>query len=158
MQANKLYHLAYISRSAINGTDQVIKWELEAILDAASRNNPAKGITGALLYNGSYFCQVLEGPEAAVRHIFDHISRDNRHDDIHTLFFEEVPERQFPNWAMAYVGAEYSSRFAVSGIKPDQDAILAKQLGKQMLQSLVDAVEEQESRALGGITGRRLSG
>ncbi|MEE4204498.1 MAG: BLUF domain-containing protein [Halieaceae bacterium] len=154
----KLYHLAYMSRSAIDGTDQVIEWELEAILDAASRNNPAKGITGALLYTGNYFCQVLEGPEAAVRNIFDLISRDNRHNDIHTLFFEEVPERQFPNWAMAYVGVKHKSRFAVSGIKPNQDAILAKQLGKAMLQSLMDAVEEQESSELTGISGRRLNG
>jgi hypothetical protein len=154
----KLYHLAYMSRSAIDGTDQVIQWELEAILDAASRNNPAKGITGALLYTGNYFCQVLEGPEAAVRSTFDLISRDNRHHDIHTLFFEEVPERQFPNWAMAYVGVEFKSRFEVSGIKPHQDAILAKQLGKTMLQSLIKAVEEQESTEIAGITGRRLSG
>lgn len=151
----QLFHLAYISRSAIEGTDQVIEGELESILEAASRNNPQRGITGALLYTGSHFCQVLEGTETAVRDLFDIICHDTRHDDIHTLFLEEVPERQFPNWSMAYVGIEFKQRFEIVGVKHDHNAIVAKKLGKEMVESLLGIVAQQDGANVDGIAGRR---
>lgn len=143
----QLYHLAYISRSLLEGTNQVIEWELESILDAALRNNPGMGLTGALLYSGGYFCQVLEGPEDSVRQLFSKICLDERHHEVNTLFFEQVPERQFGMWAMAFAGIEAQQRFKVVGVKKDKDAIAAKQLGKDMVDSLLKMVAQQERAA-----------
>ena len=40
--------------------------EVDAILAASARNNPERGITGLLLFNGRNFLQLLEGEESAV--------------------------------------------------------------------------------------------
>jgi hypothetical protein len=55
----ELFHIAYISKNAISGSVENVQKEIGKILESACRNNPARGITGALLYSGGYFCQVI---------------------------------------------------------------------------------------------------
>ena len=142
---NNLYQLTYISKSSIEGTDQVIEWELESILDAAQRNNPGLGITGALLYSGRYFCQILEGPESALRDLFDTINRDVRHSDVDTLLFDPLEERQFGQWAMAFAGIDACQRFDIEGIRQAPSALFAKAMGKALVASLTEMIAERES-------------
>ena len=71
----ELTHLAYISKSAVNGSREDIQLQISNILEVAQRNNAAMGITGALLYSGGYFCQVIEGEE-------DKVSRKSCHDGV----------------------------------------------------------------------------
>lgn len=152
-----LYQLAYISRSNLEGTDQVVEWELESILDAALRNNPAMGITGALMYSGNYFCQILEGPEASVRDLFNKITQDVRHSEVDTLLFDAVEERQFGQWAMAFAGIDACQRFDIEGIKQAPDGLFAKAMGKALVASLTQMVAERESNlgASGGPASRK---
>jgi hypothetical protein len=149
--------MAYMSRSLIEGSDQVVEWELESILDAALRNNPREGLTGALLYSGGYFCQILEGPKDAIVRLYEKIQLDERHTDVTTLNFEQVSERQFPIWAMGFAGIEHQPRYKVIGMKQDTDRIHAKETGREMLNDLVKMVAKRE--LLGGApgpTGRKL--
>jgi hypothetical protein len=76
------FQLLYVSRLAPACTWEVVK----EIVAAARRNNPAHGITGALLFDGERFCQLIEGGEPAVRALMDNISRDTRHTDVKLLF------------------------------------------------------------------------
>lgn len=46
--------------------------------------------------------QVLEGPEPAVRELFQKIARDPRQKDVFVLLQMTVPEREFSNWSMAF--------------------------------------------------------
>ena len=46
------------------------------ILAVSRRNNARAGITGALMYSGSAFAQVLEVPRLAVEAIFERIQRE----------------------------------------------------------------------------------
>ena len=62
-----LYHLAYLSQSTLGDNQVFIRNEVEQILAAAKRNNPPRNVTGALLYSGGYFCQLLEGAPAEVK-------------------------------------------------------------------------------------------
>ena len=97
-----LYALAYRSHSRVP-TAQA-DHELADILRVARVNNAAQGITGALLLYDGWFAQVLEGPEAAVRALFERIAEDKRHNGVELLDEGPVEKRVFERWAMAYVG------------------------------------------------------
>ncbi len=49
------------------------------IVAAARTRNLACGITGALLFDGERFCQLIEGAEAEVQSLMQRIAHDPRH-------------------------------------------------------------------------------
>lgn len=77
--------------------------DVNAILAASQRNNPARGVTGLLLYNGRNFLQLLEGEEAELVSLMMRISQDPRHTGISMIDRKLVEERACPNWAMRRV-------------------------------------------------------
>ena len=79
---SNLYKLSYISKNTIIGDQANLKSEIDSILKSAHKNNPVMGITGALLFSGGYFCQVIEGEEENIESLFEIIQMDNRHADI----------------------------------------------------------------------------
>jgi len=89
-------HLAYVSRAAPDLDNEAI----ERILDVAQRNNPALSVTGYLLCNDGYFCQILEGPGASLNILLPRIKADTRHGDLKLLYREVLPRRNFANWSM----------------------------------------------------------
>lgn len=98
MSAQPLLQLVYVS-SAPRLLEQD---DLLDILRASRANNPAVGVTGALLYSGGNFMQVLEGPPDAVEGVYERVQRDPRHRGVITLLRQEVEERAFPEWAMGF--------------------------------------------------------
>lgn len=101
----------------------------DAILEESRRNNPARGITGLLCYADDIFVQVLEGGRGPVCDLLARIMRDERHDGVRLLSYEEIGQRRFGHWNMGQVNIarvntalllKYSSRpvldpFAASG-------------------------------------------
>ncbi|MEM7690379.1 MAG: BLUF domain-containing protein [Pseudomonadota bacterium] len=77
--------------------------DIDAILAASQRNNPAHGVTGLLLYNGRNFLQLLEGEESNLVSLMLKISHDPRHTGISMIDRKMVEERVCPNWAMRRV-------------------------------------------------------
>ena len=75
---------------------------LTELLTSSRRTNHDSHLTGLLLYREGRFLQVLEGPEAAIRHRMAIISADPRHDHLRVLIEESREERQFPVWTMRY--------------------------------------------------------
>ena len=105
MEKQSLYHISYISRSNLDGSDREKKNEIEKILAAANARNSTENVTGALLYSGGYFAQILEGEEQAVKKIFESIKSDSRHSYIYEISSHEHLEgRSFADWSMAFVG------------------------------------------------------
>jgi Sensors of blue-light using FAD len=74
--------------------------EVDAILAASARNNPARGITGLLLFNGRNFLQLLEGEEGEVAALMDTITADPRHSGVSVLDRRAITARSCPDWAM----------------------------------------------------------
>ena len=70
-----MFKLAYVSLASRTLTSV----DLQNILESAITRNREDDITGILLFNGTNFMQVLEGPEAKVRALFDDICEDDRH-------------------------------------------------------------------------------
>lgn len=69
------FQLRYVSRSASRIEDDTLA-EIAAV--SRQRNSPS-GISGALLFDGQRFCQLLEGAEPPVRALMARIEDDPRH-------------------------------------------------------------------------------
>ncbi|MFN9633209.1 MAG: BLUF domain-containing protein [Erythrobacteraceae bacterium] len=77
--------------------------EVDAILATSAHNNPARGITGLLLFNGRNFLQLLEGEEAEVAGLMERITADPRHSGVSVLDRRVIEARACPDWAMKRV-------------------------------------------------------
>lgn len=73
---------------------------LEGLVADANAKNQLFGVTGILLFNGSHFFQLLEGPEEAIVKIYNHICEDNRHNNLVELMRDYAPSRRFGNVGM----------------------------------------------------------
>lgn len=101
-----LYYLIYVSKATAPVNDA----DLLAILDNARAWNEAHGITGMLLYihgepaveHAGRFMQVLEGSELEVRHIFNQIKSDGRHQFVTVLNEGTLKARNFESWRMGF--------------------------------------------------------
>ena len=103
--AGELHRLVYRSACTLYDTEAALVAELEDILKVARSRNSAANVGGALMFNGTHYAQVLEGPRKAVERIFESIQLDPRHTDMMLLSFDPVGERLFGSWSMAHVGA-----------------------------------------------------
>jgi hypothetical protein len=102
--AQQVFRLVYRSHSRIAEADRVA--ELGAIFTSARTNNKRLGVTGALVITEDAFAQTLEGDEAVVRELYEHIRADPRHESVTLLEEEAVAERLFGRWAMARVSED----------------------------------------------------
>ena len=87
----------------ISTAPSLTREDVESILGSSQRNNPARGVTGLLLYNGRNFLQLLEGEEAELVTLMVKIGHDPRHTGISMISRRMVEERACPDWAMRRV-------------------------------------------------------
>lgn len=74
---------------------------LRGIMSVSRRNNERDGITGFLIYDGTWFIQILEGEPASVARTYERIRGDGRHGEVSLSSMREVRRRSFPRWSMA---------------------------------------------------------
>jgi hypothetical protein len=94
--------LLYVSNSLLRMPDE--EHELRHIVAVARERNGRLGVTGALVFTGHHFAQVLEGSAAAVDELMTSICRDRRHSGIDIVEVIELPARRFAAWSLAYSG------------------------------------------------------
>jgi hypothetical protein len=142
------YRLVYYSRNLTTGDADTFAAEVNNILSTSRANNERDGITGALMFNGGCFAQVLEGPLDVVEVAFERIQQDDRHSEVSLLAVEPIIERSFPNWAMGFVGlsdhdaARFADVAAASEFDPSRFS------GDKLHSILRDlAVEEERATA-----------
>ncbi|MDR9923002.1 diguanylate phosphodiesterase [Enterobacter hormaechei subsp. xiangfangensis] len=73
---------------------------LEDMVAAANCRNRQFDVTGILLFNGTHFFQLLEGPADNVKEIYQLICRDQRHHNVVELLSDHGPSRRFGNVGM----------------------------------------------------------
>ena len=148
-----LYSLAYFSRNLIAGSPAEVEAEVSGILAVAREKNRAAGISGALLFSGGCFAQVLEGPRGAVEDIFETIQCDPRHSDVTILHLHPIEARSFPDWSMAYAGHPDAARHqagAMEGLTvAEAIAAAADTPGQSFLEVLRDYIRRDDQAALG---------
>jgi hypothetical protein len=91
--------MLYISRAVGPQTTAVTG----SILSAAQAYNQLHGISGVLCQGQGLYLQVLEGERSAVNQLYGLIIHDPRHKDVELLQIEEIVERRFAKWSMAFV-------------------------------------------------------
>jgi len=94
-----ILRLQYVSRAA----PELAPAEVRDISQQATAFNARAGITGALVFTGKHFSQVIEGPPAAVRMLMDAIASDARHRAVRMLYECKATKRRFESWAMMLV-------------------------------------------------------
>jgi hypothetical protein len=77
--------------------------EIPDLLRQIRPENAKHEITGMLIYTGTAFLQVLEGPQANVNAVFDRILRDRRHLRVTSVVHEPLDQRRFNDWTMDFV-------------------------------------------------------
>jgi len=104
--------------------------DIDAILVAARRNNTRDELSGALIYNGHNFMQLLEGPAERVDMCLATIAGDERHSGMVEIRRRQIEAREFAGWSMLYDRSfsEYDAnlaRLAVNGrIDPQDEQML----------------------------------
>lgn len=93
-----LHELIYCSRANSNFKSTI----LDDILKVSRANNTKNHVTGLLIFDGTTFCQILEGEKAALDLTYEKIKKDDRHID-YTLFHSgQIESRNFEQWAMSF--------------------------------------------------------
>lgn len=117
-----LRQLVYISDARI----PISKEEISGILESSRRNNPARGITGLLLYCDGVFIQTLEGKSEAVERLYRVICDDPRHSNAEVLSDSMVDDRAFGDWSMAFLepsSADFKTKIGLEGALDREEAL-----------------------------------
>ena len=97
-----LMRLIYVSRM----TEACDMAAIQEILAVSRVNNKERSITGMLCYDPRFFMQCLEASKDVVNELYVEIARDTRHTDVTLLEYQEIEERIFGEWSMAFVRAK----------------------------------------------------
>lgn len=73
---------------------------LPALVSKASAFNAHHQVTGILLFNGTHFFQLLEGPREGVLAVYQRICADSKHHNLVELMRDYAPLRRFGNAGM----------------------------------------------------------
>ncbi|GJD41769.1 BLUF domain-containing protein [Methylobacterium bullatum] len=95
-----IHQLVYYSRNVVQGNDRAMLTNLRDIVSASQRNNSRDGITGFLIFDKTWFIQILAGEQAQVSATYTRIARDPRHATATIMDARNVQSRSFPNWTM----------------------------------------------------------
>lgn len=95
-----IHQLVYYSRNVVAGNDRAMLTNLREIVSASQRNNSRDGITGFLIFDKTWFVQILEGAQRQVSETYTRIARDPRHSSATIVDARNVVARSFPNWTM----------------------------------------------------------
>lgn len=131
-----LYNLVYCSQASEGVDDSAVA----QIIATSRRDNPARSITGLLVFGGGIFFQWLEGPRDSVLALLALLKKDTRHHNVVLLTSgEEVRERLFPDWDMELVNADAVRDVLVDALDNAQDPKNAQAL-RELLRQLDDGL------------------
>ncbi|KQP76245.1 blue light sensor protein [Methylobacterium sp. Leaf111] len=139
-----LYRLVYASKNLLQVPDAEASHAVAHILETSQRNNAEVGVTGALMFNGGAFAQVLEGPRQGVERTFERIQRDQRHGDVTVLECGPTEARGFANWSMAFVGQAETGQTLWSDLARESGFDLSRLDGDAVFRMLHGLVIEEE--------------
>ena len=138
-----LESLLYISESRIAPSD--CEDEVNQIVAIARDVNPRIAVTGALIFTGANFAQVLEGPMDTIAKLFASIARDPRHSQIIVVARYPIAERRFTDWSMAYSGPSLFITRYVNRLLIDPSPSEAGRAAKQLIDLMVEFSRKRSS-------------
>lgn len=147
-----LIRLVYASRAKFADAEaNALSANVSRIVMQSRKNNPARGLVGALLYADGCFFQVLEGPSAEVEQLYEKLHRDDRHGDLKVLSRSSISQLSFGQWSMKYVPKAneiriFLTRHGLSRFDPYQfDARVLDDSIKMLIEGPDAAVEKSSA-------------
>ncbi|WP_404385544.1 BLUF domain-containing protein [Caenispirillum salinarum] len=95
-----LHQIVYYSRNTVGGDTRTMLQSLRDIVSVSQKNNARDDITGALIFDKTWFLQVLEGDATAITRTYDRIAKDSRHGEVTLMKKGPISERRFADWSM----------------------------------------------------------
>lgn len=140
-----LVQLVYYSRNLLKDDDKGQLKLLREILATARDKNVEHGVTGYLIFDRSWFIQILEGDRAKVRATYERIARDPRHTGVTLLDTKPIRQRSFQTWSMggAMRNLDQQEVFLAHGIAGELDA---SKLGAAKIVALASDLAALEAR------------
>lgn len=102
MTPSSLYQVLYVSKLCADQPLSVVA----SIAHRARVANEERGITAMLLFDGEYFCQLLEGEQRPVLSLADRIYTDARHQNVEVLQHGLADRRRFNGFELAFTNGE----------------------------------------------------
>ena len=101
--------LLYVSQSKINEAEA--SSVVARIVATSIERNKEHNLTGALIFTGTHFAQVLEGSQKNLDDFMVKIKNNPSHGSMRVIDRSPITERQFGHWSMAYQGpSQFVSR------------------------------------------------
>lgn len=72
------------------------------IIRACDRDNEPAEITGMLWFDGQFFLQAIEGPDAAVNALFLKLRRDTRHRSLFVMDVQPIETRRYNDFGVQF--------------------------------------------------------
>ena len=132
-----MHRIFYLSRSLASPTD------VESIVAEARQANARSGVTGALLYSGAHFAQMLEGPAGVVAETMARVERDKRHEGVTRLIDSPATGRRTDGWTMAFIDAPGADEL-IARLLADPGAAAAR--AEHLLDLLLAAVQDRPDK------------
>ena len=134
----KLTSVTYTSLARIDGTS-----DLEDIETNSPQWNARNDVTGFLIFNGTHFLQLLEGPEAVIDELVERVRNDPRHTGFAIRDRQKIERRSFPGWPLEVVRVKasyFEAKDAIADRLPDtvSEAIRARLLRMTELISTIE--------------------
>lgn len=90
---------------------------LLGLLSQCHHNNPARGLTGMLLFGNGTFLQSLEGERAVVEALMQKIAADPRHTGMKVLRQDPIESRQYADWSMGFERVTEKTLAEIPGLR-----------------------------------------
>lgn len=97
-----MHQWVYVSKYNILAADE--QQVVQDIVQVAQSRNASLGVTGALLFTGTHFAQMLEGPASSIMALRSSILVDPRHGGVMTMREGKISVRRLAGWSLAYSG------------------------------------------------------
>lgn len=104
MESSCIKRITYLSTAVCQFTHA----QLEELAAQATRNNTKHNISGVMYFKGGQFLQVIEGPTAAIDHLWGRLREDERHTWVEALLTEENVEPLFKEWNMGLCDLDHA--------------------------------------------------
>jgi hypothetical protein len=107
MNTPPLLTVMYLSQSLIESA------EVDELVSYSLTNNLATGVTGAMLFTGRYFVQIIEGAPDTVEKLIARIRKDSRHHKMKVILRKPTTKRTYQKWSMGYVVLPFADQAIV---------------------------------------------
>ena len=91
--------LLYVSTSRLDPASA--EHVVADIVEDSRRRNTGRQLTGALMFTGRHFAQIVEGPGDEIHRLLTALQNDTRHTGLQIIANQPLPERRFGEWILS---------------------------------------------------------